>query len=107
MTFVRLRQAHDWVGAAEVPVGFRTRALAGGGHPPRQRLPLFDLARYLAAGRGGLRTHRHLGFDIEVEDNRDGQLRFARERWARVETSWTATGWDQAFVIDGTKGSLE
>lgn len=108
VTFVRLRQAHDWGGAAEVPVGFRTRALAGGGTLLDNGCHLFDLARYLAGPVAEVYARTAtLGFDIEVEDTATVSLRFASGALGQVETSWTATGWDQAFVIDGTKGSLE
>lgn len=108
VTFVRLRQAHDWGGATEVPLGFRTPAMAGGGTLLDNGCHLFDLARHLAGPVSEVfaRTAT-LGFDIEVEDTAVVSLRFASGALGEVETSWTSTGWDQGFVINGTRGSLE
>jgi predicted dehydrogenase len=108
VTFVRLRQAHDWGGATEVPAGFRTRALAGGGTLLDNGCHLFDLARHLAGPVSEVfaRTAT-LGFDIEVEDTAAVSLRFASGALGQIETSWTTTGWDQAFSVNGTRGSLE
>lgn len=108
VTFLRSRQAHDWGGAAQVPPGFRTLAMAGGGTLLDNGCHLFDLARHL----GGAVTEvfartATLGFDIEVEDTAEVSLRFASGALGQIETSWTATGWDQGFTVNGTKGSLE
>jgi len=108
LTFIRLRQAHDWAGAAEVPMGFRTPAMAGGGTLLDNGCHLFDLARHLAGPVAEVygRTAT-LGFDIEVEDTAQVSLRFASGALGQVETAWTSTGWDQSFVVNGTHGSLE
>lgn len=108
ITYVRLRQAHDWGGRTEVPPGFRTPALAGGGTLLDNGCHLFDLARHLAGdvsevfGRMGT-----LKFEVEVEDTAHVSLRFASGALGSIETSWTTTGWDQAFHVDGTAGALE
>ena len=47
ITLMRLRQAHDWGGSAEVPPSFRTAVLAGGGTLLDNGCHLFDLARHL------------------------------------------------------------
>jgi len=103
VTFVRLRQAHDWSGRAEVPPGFRLRALAGGGTLLDNGCHLFDLARYLGGPVAEVfcRTAT-LKFDIEVEDTASVSLLFQSGALGQIETSWTATGWDQGFWIDGT-----
>lgn len=108
VTFVRLRQAHDWGGATEVPPGFRTWAMAGGGTLLDNGCHLFDLARHLAGPVAEVfaRTAT-LGYDIEVEDTATVSLRFASGALGVVETSWTSTGWDQGFTVNGTTGSLE
>ncbi|MET0772297.1 MAG: Gfo/Idh/MocA family oxidoreductase [Candidatus Limnocylindrales bacterium] len=108
ITFVGLRQAHDWGGAAEVPVGFRTPTMAGGGTLLDNGCHLFDLARHLAGPVSEVfaRTAT-LGFEIEVEDTAVVSLRFASGALGSLETSWTSTGWDQGFTVNGTRGSLE
>jgi predicted dehydrogenase len=108
ITFVRLRQAHDWGGSPEVPVGFRTPALAGGGTLLDNGCHLFDLARYLAGDVAEVfaRTAT-LKFEVAVEDTAQVSLRFANGALGQVETSWTTTGWDQSFQVDGTAGTLE
>ena len=108
ITFIRLRQAHDWSGAAEVPPGFRTRALAGGGTLLDNGCHLFDLARHLGGPVQEVfcRTAT-LKFDIELEDTATVSLLFESGALGQIETSWTATGWDQGFWVDGTRGALE
>ena len=108
LTFIRLRQAHDWSGRPEVPPGFRTRALAGGGTLLDNGCHLFDLARYLGGPVSEVfcRTAT-LKFDIELEDTASVSLLFESGALGQVETAWTATGWDQGFWIDGTRGALE
>ncbi len=108
ITFVRLRQAHDWSGRAEVPPGFRSRTLAGGGTLLDNGCHLFDLARHLGGPVADVfcRTAT-LKFDIELEDTAAVSLRFGSGALGQIETAWTATGWDQGFWVDGTKGALE
>jgi predicted dehydrogenase len=108
VTFIRLRQAHDWSGAAEVPPGFRLRALAGGGTLLDNGCHLFDLARHLGGPVQEVfcRTAT-LKFDIQLEDTAVVSLLFQSGALGQVETAWTATGWDQGFWVEGTRGSLE
>ncbi len=108
ITFVRLRQAHDWGGATEVPVGFRTPALAGGGTLLDNGCHLFDLARHLAGDVAEVYARTGtLKFEVAVEDTAQVSLRFASGALGQIETSWTTTGWDQSFHVDGTSGTLE
>jgi predicted dehydrogenase len=106
--FVRLLQALDWGGAAEVPPGFRTFAMAGGGTLLDNGCHMFDLARHLAGPVTEVYARTAtLGFDIEVEDTAVVSLRFASGALGSIETSWTSTSWDQGFTVNGTHGSLE
>jgi predicted dehydrogenase len=108
ITFIRLRQGHDWSGAAEVPPGFRSRALAGGGTLLDNGCHLFDLARYLCGPvREVFCRTATLKYDIELEDTAAVSLLFRNGALGQIETSWTATGWDQGFWVDGTRGALE
>jgi predicted dehydrogenase len=108
ITFVRLRQAHDWGGRSEVPLGFRTPALAGGGTLLDNGCHLFDLARHLGGDVVEVYARTAaLKFEVSVEDTALVNLRFASGALGAIETSWTTTGWDQAFHVDGTLGTLE
>jgi predicted dehydrogenase len=108
LTFIRLRQAHDWSGRAEVPPGFRSRALAGGGTLLDNGCHLFDLARHLGGPvREVYCRTATLKYDIELEDTATVSLLFETGALGQIETSWTATGWDQGFWVDGTQGALE
>jgi predicted dehydrogenase len=108
VTFVRLRQAHDWSGDGQVPLGFRTPAMAGGGTLLDNGCHLFDLARHLAGPVAEVYARTAtLGYDIEVEDTAEVSLRFASGALGQIETAWTSTGWDQSFTVNGTLGSLE
>lgn len=108
VTFIRLRQAHDWAGAATVRDSFGQRALAGGGTLLDNGCHLFDLARYFGGAVEEIfaRTAT-LKFDIEVEDTAHASLKFESGALGQVETAWTATGWEEGFWIYGTKGALE
>ena len=108
VTFMRLRQAHDWGGAKTVRDSFGKLANSGGGTLLDNGCHMMDLARYF----GGDVTQVYantatLGFDIEVEDTSVATLTFASGALGSVENAWTATGWEQAFWIYGTEGSLE
>lgn len=108
ITFVRLRQAHDWAGLPEVPFGFRTAALAGGGTLLDNGCHLFDLARFLAGDVDEVFARvATLKFEAEVEDTAAVSLRFGSGALGSIETAWTSTGWDQSFLVDGTAGTLE
>ncbi len=108
VTFMRLRQAHDWGGAKRVRDSFGKLANSGGGTLLDNGCHMMDLARYF----GGDVTEAYanmgtLGFDIEVEDTSLVALTFESGTIGSVENAWTATGWEQAFWIYGTDGALE
>ena len=108
LTFMRLRQAHDWTGDAEVRPSFGTRERAGGGTLLDNGCHMFDLARYFAGDVGELYARTAtLKFDVEVEDTSVVSLQFASGTLASVENAWTATGWEEGFWLYGTKGALE
>ena len=108
ITFVRLRQAHDWGGAATVPASFRTRGVAGGGTLLDNGCHLFDLARFLAGPVSEVFARiATLKFDTDVEDTAIASLRFESGALGEIETAWTATGWDEGFWVYGTLGALE
>jgi len=108
ITYIRLRQAHDWGGAEEVPPTFRTAALAGGGTLLDNGCHLFDLAGHLGGPVADVfaRTAT-LKFDTRVDDTATASLRFASGALGHVETQWTATGWEMSFGVFGTRGALE
>ncbi len=108
ITYARLRQAHDWGGASEVRGVFGSLAHSGGGTLLDNGCHLFDLARYLAGDvRDVYARIATLKFDIEVEDTAISSLGFASGALGQVEVAWTGTGWQEAFWIFGTEGSLE
>jgi predicted dehydrogenase len=108
LTFMRLRQAHDWGGATHVRDSFGKLANAGGGTLLDNGCHLMDLARYFGGEVQEVYARTAtLGFDIEVEDTSVVTLAFASGALGSVENAWTATGWENAFWIYGTKGALE
>jgi predicted dehydrogenase len=108
VTYARLRQAHDWGGAAEVRGVFGSKAHSGGGTLLDNGCHLFDLARYLGGDvRDVYARIATVKFDIEVEDTAISSLGFASGALGQVEVAWTGTGWQEAFWIFGTEGSLE
>ncbi len=108
VSYVRLRQAHDWGGADAVRPSFATRATGGGGTLLDNGCHLMDLARYFAGDVdevfARVATRR---WPIELEDTAHVSLRFASGALGAIEASWTATGWEEGFWIYGTRGSLE
>lgn len=108
VTYVRLRQAHDWGGARSVRGAFGSKALSGGGTLLDNGCHLFDLARYLGGNVTDVfaRTATRK-FAIEVEDTAISSLGFASGAMGQVEVAWTGTGWQEAFWVFGTEGSLE
>ncbi|UBV42657.1 Gfo/Idh/MocA family oxidoreductase [Deinococcus taeanensis] len=108
VTFMRLRQAHDWGGAEQVRGAFGSLAASGGGTLLDNGCHMMDLARYFA---GDVRTvyarMATLKFDIEVEDTSVATLEFENGAMASVESAWTATGWEESFFVYGTQGALE
>jgi predicted dehydrogenase len=108
VTFIRLRQAHDWGGARAVKESFGKLHSAGGGTLLDNGCHMMDLARYF--GGDVVEVYARvatLGFAVEVEDVALVSLKFASGALGSVETSWTATGWEEAFWIYGTQGALE
>ena len=107
-TYLRLRQAHDWGGARQVRGAFGSKALSGGGTLLDNGCHLFDLARHLAGDVvdvfSRITTRK---FDIEVEDTAISSLGFLSGAIGQVEVAWTGTGWQEAFWVFGTEGSLE
>lgn len=108
LTFMRLRQAHDWGGAKSVRDSFGKLANSGGGTLLDNGCHMMDLARYFGGdAREVYANTATLGFDIEVEDTSVVTLTFTSGALGSVENAWTATGWEQAFWIYGTEGALE
>lgn len=108
LTYIRLRQAHDWAGASTIRDSFAKLAHSGGGTLLDNGCHLMDLARFY--GGSVQRLHAStatLGFDIEVEDTASVSVQFESGALATIEASWVATGWENAFSIYGTKGALE
>lgn len=108
LTFMRLRQAHDWGGAKQVRDSFGKLANSGGGTLLDNGCHMMDLARYFGGDVKDIYANMAtLGFDVEVEDTSIATLTFASGTIGSVENAWTATGWEQAFWIYGTDGALE
>ena len=108
LTFVRLRQAHDWAGAEQVRGVFGSLAGSGGGTLLDNGCHMFDLARYFAGDvREVYARTATLKFDVEVEDNALVSLAFKSGALGSVENGWSATGWEEGFWLYGTKGALE
>ncbi|GEM83025.1 Gfo/Idh/MocA family protein [Meiothermus hypogaeus] len=108
VTFIRLRQAHDWGGSPQVRDSFGKKALAGGGTLLDNGCHMFDLARYFGGPVEEIFARvASLKFPIEVEDTAHASLRFTSGAIGEVEASWSATGWEEGFWIYGTEGALE
>jgi predicted dehydrogenase len=108
IAFVRLRQAHDWGGAAEVRPSFATRATGGGGTLLDNGCHLMDLARFFAGDAEEVYARvASRRWPVEVEDTALTSIRFASGALGSVETGWTSTGWEEGFWIYGSRGSLE
>jgi len=108
ISFIRLRQAHDWGGATVVRPSFATHASGGGGTLLDNGCHLMDLARFFAGDAeevyARVATRR---WPIELEDTATVSVRFASGALGSIETGWSATGWEEGFWIYGTTGSLE
>ena len=108
VTYARLRQAHDWGGARVVRGVFGSKAASGGGTLLDNGCHLFDLGRYLGGDVRDIYARvATRKFDVEVEDTAIASLGFASGAMGQVEVSWTGTGWQEAFWVFGTEGSLE
>ena len=107
LTHVRLRQAHDWGGKGVTP-SFTTKASAGGGTMLDNGCHLADLARFL--GGSVAEVYARMGtlrYAVEVEDNAHISVRFDDGAIGVIETSWSATGWEEGFWLYGSEGALE
>ena len=108
VTYVRARQAHDWGGARTVRTSFGSRANSGGGTLLDNGCHLFDLSRYLGGDVDDVFARiATLKFEVEVEDTATASLGFSSGALGQVEVAWTGTGWQEAFWVFGTEGSLE
>jgi predicted dehydrogenase len=108
LTFVRLRQSHDWGGSGRVPDTFSTYAKAGGGTLLDNGCHLMDLARYLAGNVQSLYARvATLAYPVEVEDLALAHLEFQSGAFGSVENSWSSVGFEEGFWVYGTKGTLE
>ena len=108
ISYIRLRQAHDWGGAANVRGVFASKQQSGGGTLLDNGCHLFDLARYLGGDVSNVFARMSTRkFAIEVEDTAISSLGFESGAMGQVEVAWTGTGWQEAFWVFGTEGSLE
>ena len=107
VTYLRLRQAHDWAGLG-VRASFATRDSSGGGTLLDNGCHLMDLARFLGGPVAEVYARTAtLQYPVEVEDTAVVSLRFESGALGSVETAWTATGWEEGFWVYGTEGALE
>ncbi|MEM7735578.1 MAG: Gfo/Idh/MocA family oxidoreductase [Deinococcota bacterium] len=108
ITYIRLRQAHDWAGASVVKDSFGKLANAGGGTLLDNGCHMMDLARYFCGNVDNVFARiATLKYDVEVEDTAVVNMQFASGALGSLETSWSATGWENGYSIYGTKGALE
>ncbi|WP_241191396.1 Gfo/Idh/MocA family protein [Deinococcus psychrotolerans] len=108
VTFMRLRQAHDWGGAEEVRGAFGSLKASGGGSLLDNGCHMMDLARHFGGDvRSIFARLATLKFDTEVEDTSVASLEFESGALGSVENAWTATGWEESFAVYGTHGALE
>lgn len=107
ITYIRLRQAHDW-GGGPVRPSFATKASSGGGTLLDNGCHLADLARFLGGNVDEVFCRvANRKFQVEVEDTAQMSLRFTSGALGSIEVAWTATGWEEGFWVYGTEGSLE
>jgi predicted dehydrogenase len=105
---IRIRQAHDWGGGAGPRGVFGSRAESGGGTLLDNGCHLFDLARYLGGDVSELYARiATLKYEVEVEDTATAMLTFSSGALGVIEAAWTATGFQEAFWVYGTEGTLE
>ena len=108
VSYARFRQAHDWGGSHVVRGVFGSKALSGGGTLLDNGCHMFDLARYLGGDvRDVFARITTRKFEVEVEDTATASLGFASGALGQVESAWTGTGWQEAFWVFGSEGSLE
>ncbi len=111
VTFMRLRQAHDWGGNETLRESFGLYKNSGGGTLLDNGCHMMDLARLLGgsvknifARTATLGAWTNL---VEVEDTSLVSLQFRTGTLVSIENAWTATGWEEGFWIYGTKGAIE
>lgn len=111
VTFIRLRQTHDWGGNKTIAPSFGLLKNSGGGTLLDNGCHMMDLARNLGgevkslyARMGTLGAWEN---PVEVEDTSVVSLEFASGALGSVENAWTATGWENGFWVYGTEGALE
>jgi predicted dehydrogenase len=111
VTFMRLRQAHDWGGNKSISPGFALLKNSGGGTLLDNGCHMMDLARnlggdvssvYCKMGTLGAWTNT-----VEVEDTSLVTLEFESGAIGSVENAWTSIGWEEGFWVYGTEGALE
>ena len=111
VTFIRLRQTHDWGGNKSIAPSFGLLKNSGGGTLLDNGCHMMDLARNLGGDVKSLFARMGtLGAwesQVEVEDTSLVSLEFASGTLGSVENAWTATGWENGFWVYGTEGALE
>jgi predicted dehydrogenase len=108
VTFIRLRQSHDWGGSGKVSDTFSTYARAGGGTLLDNGCHLMDLARFFAGDVNTVYARTAtLAYPVEVEDLALAHLEFENGALASIENSWSSIGFEEGFWVYGTKGTLE
>jgi predicted dehydrogenase len=111
VTFMRLRQAHDWGGNKSISPGFALFKNSGGGTLLDNGCHMMDLARNLGGNVSSvyckMGTLGNWTNTVEVEDTSLVTLEFESGAIASVENAWTAIGWEEGFWIYGTEGALE
>ena len=108
VTFLRLRQSHDWGGSGRVPETFSTYAKAGGGTLLDNGCHLMDLVRYLGGDVASIYAQiATLAYPVEVEDLALVHLELRSGALASIENSWSSVGFEEGFWVYGTKGTLE
>ena len=108
LTYARFRQAHDWGGLPDVPGVFGSLAHSGGGTLLDNGCHLFDLVRWFGGDvRDVFARVATLKFATEVEDTAIASIGYVSGAIGQVEVAWTGTGWQEAFWVYGTHGSLE
>ena len=111
VTFIRLRQTHDWGGNKTINPGFALWKNSGGGTLLDNGCHMMDLARNLGGDVKNvfcrMGTLGAWQSEVEVEDTSLVSLEFENGTIGSVENAWTATGWEEGFWVYGTEGALE
>lgn len=111
VSFIRLRQAHDWGGSKTVRASFGLLQNSGGGTLLDNGCHMMDLARNLGGDVKNLfaRTGTLGAWEttVEVEDTSVVTLEMQSGALVSVENAWTASGWEEGFWVYGTHGALE